>query len=260
MTGGQATTKLHLDRIFTDQHHTWWFTLACRSATLLGQRTLCCQTPLHDTVTNFLGKIRCNGFCVFWGTFPAEAGKMTRNVAEVRAAFLAAALLACLAPAQARRIQPAPPHDLPPNWEAVWSDADQAYFYYNIDSGFTVWELPGAPPPPAAGGMAPSPLLPSPPLPLSPPPPLLAVPPPSLPTLPSPPPPSVKPPPPPAPPPPPSPPPPPAQPPPPPAAGDPSPSGGALGWMMLLFFIPGVYVSFQNHMQKKKDQELASSV
>jgi hypothetical protein len=30
--------------------------------------------------------------------------------------------------------------------------------------------------------------------------------------------------------------------------------------MMLLFFIPGVYVSFQNHMQKKKDQELASSV
>jgi len=76
MTGGQATTKLHLDRIFTDQHHTWWFTLACRSATLLGQRTLCCQTPLHDTVTNFLGKIRCNGFC-FLGNFPAaaEAGK-----------------------------------------------------------------------------------------------------------------------------------------------------------------------------------------
>jgi hypothetical protein len=174
---------------------------------------------------------------------------MTRNDEAVRMALLATALLACLAPTQARRIQPAPPHDLPPNWEAVWSDADEAYFYYNIDSGFTVWELPGVPPPPAAGGVAPRPLMPSPPLPLSPPPPLLDAGDvkPSPPSQPSPPPPSVKPPPPPAQPP----------PPPPPTAGDPSPSGGALGWMMLLFFIPGVYASLQNHLKKKRDQELA---
>jgi hypothetical protein len=70
------------------------------------------------------------------------------------AVLLSAALLAC-----AGASQPAPPHNLPCNWVAIWTAEEQAYFYYNTDTGYSVWELPGVPPPKAAGA-PPSPLPP----------------------------------------------------------------------------------------------------
>ena len=78
------------------------------------------------------------------------------------AVLFAAALLAC-----AGASQPAPPHNLPCNWVAIWTAEEQAYFYYNTDTGYSVWELPGVPPPQAAGA-PPSPLPPPPPPPSAP--------------------------------------------------------------------------------------------
>jgi hypothetical protein len=75
--------------------------------------------------------------------------------------LLAAALLAC-----AGASQPAPPHNLHGNWVAIWTADEQAYFYYNTDTGHSVWELPGVPATQAAG----APRIPPPP----PPPPLSA--------------------------------------------------------------------------------------
>jgi hypothetical protein len=92
------------------------------------------------------------------------------NPAKSHRRALGAPVLAAPARASASslRTQPAPPHNLPEKWVAIWAADEQAYFYYNTQSGYSVWELPGVPQP-AASGVVPS--LPPPQPPPTPPPP-----------------------------------------------------------------------------------------
>jgi hypothetical protein len=130
-----------------------------RCAAALLAALLACLAPAHASRS------------MLAGAAVSRREALDANPAKPHRRALGAPVLATPARASASslRTQPAPPHNLPANWVAIWAADEQAYFYYNTQSGYSVWELPGVPQP-AASGVVPSPPPPQPP-PTPPPPP-----------------------------------------------------------------------------------------